>query len=63
MSRPSRQRPPGGILAFATEPDIDTLDIPSFRPFWKAVMAYADGPGRSGPEDAIVDPDGQLPAI
>jgi 4a-hydroxytetrahydrobiopterin dehydratase len=23
MSRPSRQRPPGGILAFVTEPDID----------------------------------------
>jgi 4a-hydroxytetrahydrobiopterin dehydratase len=42
---------------------IDALDIPAIRPFWKAVMAYADEPGRSGPEDAIVDPAGQLPAI
>ncbi len=32
---------------------IDALDIPAIRPFWKAVMAYAD----------IVDPAGQGPAI
>jgi 4a-hydroxytetrahydrobiopterin dehydratase len=42
---------------------IDALDIPAIRPFWKAVTAYADEPGRGGPEDAIVDPAGQLPAI
>jgi 4a-hydroxytetrahydrobiopterin dehydratase len=42
---------------------IDALDIPAIRPFWKAVMAYADEPGRDGPLDAIVDPAGQLPAI
>ncbi len=42
---------------------IDALDIGAVRPFWKAVMAYVDGPGREGPEDAIVDPTGQLPAI
>jgi 4a-hydroxytetrahydrobiopterin dehydratase len=42
---------------------IDALDIPAIRPFWKAVMAYADEPVRSGPEDAIVDPAGQGPAI
>jgi 4a-hydroxytetrahydrobiopterin dehydratase len=42
---------------------IDALDIPAIRPFWKAVMAYADEPGRGGPEDAIVDPAGQGPAI
>ena len=42
---------------------IDALDIGAIRPFWKAVMAYADEPGRSGPEEAIVDPAGQLPAI
>jgi 4a-hydroxytetrahydrobiopterin dehydratase len=42
---------------------IDALDIPAIRPFWKAVMAYADEPGRDGPDDAIVDPAGQLPAI
>jgi 4a-hydroxytetrahydrobiopterin dehydratase len=42
---------------------IDALDIPAIRPFWKAVTAYADEPGRDGPYDAIVDPAGQLPAI
>lgn len=42
---------------------IDALDIPAIRPFWKAVMAYANEPGRDGPDDAIVDPAGQLPAI
>src|SRR5215469_13952274 len=42
---------------------IDALDIPAIRPFWKAVLAYADEPGRHGPEDAIVDPAGQLPAV
>ncbi|HEY8828031.1 MAG TPA: VOC family protein [Jatrophihabitantaceae bacterium] len=42
---------------------IDALDIPAIRPFWRAVMAYADEPGSHGPEDAIVDPTGQLPAI
>jgi 4a-hydroxytetrahydrobiopterin dehydratase len=42
---------------------IDALDIASIRPFWKAVLAYADEPGRSGPQDDIVDPAGQLPAI
>ena len=42
---------------------IDALDIPAIRPFWKAVLAYADEPGQRGPQDAIVDPAGQLPAI
>jgi 4a-hydroxytetrahydrobiopterin dehydratase len=42
---------------------IDALDIAAIRPFWKAVMAYTDEPGRDGPEDAIVDPAGQLPAL
>jgi 4a-hydroxytetrahydrobiopterin dehydratase len=42
---------------------IDALDIPAIRPFWKAVMAYADEPGRGGPEDAVVDPAGQGPAV
>jgi 4a-hydroxytetrahydrobiopterin dehydratase len=45
------------------EMGIDALDIPAIRPFWKAVMAYADEPGRDGPCDALVDPAGQLPAI
>ncbi|MGD0245791.1 MAG: VOC family protein [Streptosporangiaceae bacterium] len=42
---------------------IDALDIPSIRPFWKAVLGYADEPGRFGPEDALVDPFGQGPSI
>jgi len=42
---------------------IDALDIAAILPFWKAVMAYADEPGSTGPQDAIVDPCGQLPAI
>jgi 4a-hydroxytetrahydrobiopterin dehydratase len=42
---------------------IDALDIASIRPFWKAVLGYVDEPGHSGPEDAIVDPVGQGPAI
>ena len=42
---------------------IDAMDIPSVRPFWKAVLGYADEPGRSGPQDALVDPLGQGPAV
>ncbi len=42
---------------------IDALDIAAIRPFWKAVLAYTDEPTGSGPEDALVDPAGQLPAI
>jgi 4a-hydroxytetrahydrobiopterin dehydratase len=42
---------------------IDALDIRAIFPFWKAVMAYVDEPGKSGPADAIVDPTGQLPTI
>ncbi|MFF5288763.1 VOC family protein [Paractinoplanes globisporus] len=42
---------------------IDALDIAAIRPFWKALLAYADEPGSDGPEDAIVDPAGEGPAI
>jgi 4a-hydroxytetrahydrobiopterin dehydratase len=42
---------------------IDALDIPGIRPFWKAVLGYVDEPGRSGPQDALVDPLGQGPAV
>jgi 4a-hydroxytetrahydrobiopterin dehydratase len=42
---------------------IDALDIAAIRPFWKAVLGYADEPGKSGPEDALVDPLGQGPAV
>jgi 4a-hydroxytetrahydrobiopterin dehydratase len=42
---------------------IDALDIASVRPFWKAVMGYDDEAGASGPEDPLIDPVGQGPAI
>jgi 4a-hydroxytetrahydrobiopterin dehydratase len=42
---------------------IDAIDIPSIRPFWKAVLAYSAEAQNDGPTDAIVDPTGQLPAI
>jgi len=42
---------------------IDGLDVAAIRPFWKAVMGYGDEAGKSGPEDALVDPFGQGPAI
>jgi 4a-hydroxytetrahydrobiopterin dehydratase len=42
---------------------IDALDATTIRPFWQAVLGYADEPGRSGPQDALVDPVGQGPAI
>jgi 4a-hydroxytetrahydrobiopterin dehydratase len=53
----------GSRSAQLVEIAIDALDIASIRPFWKAVMGYADEPGHSGPEDAVVDPLGQQPSI
>jgi 4a-hydroxytetrahydrobiopterin dehydratase len=41
---------------------IDASDIAAVRPFWKAVLNYTDEAG-AGPEDAIVDPLKQGPAI
>jgi 4a-hydroxytetrahydrobiopterin dehydratase len=57
---------PGGEVERAVqvvEIGIDALDIPAIRPFWKAVLGYADVPGSTDPEDAILDPAGQGPAI
>jgi 4a-hydroxytetrahydrobiopterin dehydratase len=42
---------------------IDAIDIAAIRPFWKAVLGYGDAPGQDGPQGAIVDPAGQLPAV
>jgi 4a-hydroxytetrahydrobiopterin dehydratase len=42
---------------------IDAMDIPAIRPFWKAILGYADVPGSTDPEDAILDPAGQGLAI
>jgi 4a-hydroxytetrahydrobiopterin dehydratase len=54
-----------------TEIAIDAVDIAAVRPFWKAVMGYGDKAvmgygdeaGRSGPEDPLIDPMWQGPAI
>ncbi|MFK4071976.1 VOC family protein [Streptomyces sp. NPDC029674] len=42
---------------------IDALSISGIRPFWKAVLGYADEAGAQGPEDPLVDPLRQGPAI
>ena len=42
---------------------IDAMEIAKIRPFWKAVLAYADEPGREGPPNGLVDPVGPGPAI
>jgi 4a-hydroxytetrahydrobiopterin dehydratase len=67
-----------GEIGLRTEPDlgpaaprsvqileiaIDALDIAAVRPFWKAVLGYADEAGAAGDEAPVVDPVGQGPAI
>lgn len=42
---------------------IDAMDIPAIRPFWQALLGYADEPCGGGPEDALVDPAGVGPAF
>ncbi|MET8685118.1 VOC family protein [Streptomyces sp. NPDC004732] len=42
---------------------IDALSISGIRPFWKAVLGYADETGAEGPEDPLVDPVWQGPAL
>jgi 4a-hydroxytetrahydrobiopterin dehydratase len=42
---------------------IDALDIAAIRPFWKAVLAYVDEPGKHGPQEALVDPHRSGPAV
>jgi 4a-hydroxytetrahydrobiopterin dehydratase len=42
---------------------IDAIDAAAIRPFWKAVLGYADEPGHPGPASALVDPLGEGPAI
>jgi 4a-hydroxytetrahydrobiopterin dehydratase len=56
-------QPDGPRSAQALEIAIDAIDIPAIRPFWKAVMGYADEPGSTGPSDPLADPLGQGPAI
>jgi 4a-hydroxytetrahydrobiopterin dehydratase len=47
----------------AIEVGIDALDAGAIRPFWRAVLGYADEPGRPGEWDALIDPLGQGPAV
>lgn len=42
---------------------IDALDTAAIRPFWRAVLGYADEAGADGPQDPLIDPVGQGPAI
>lgn len=42
---------------------IDALDVASIRAFWKAVLGYTDETGKHGPEDRLVDPLRQGPAV
>ncbi len=42
---------------------IDAMEIAAIKPFWKAVLGYADEPGKFGPQDALVDPFGEGPTI
>lgn len=42
---------------------IDAMDIPLVRPFWKAVFAYGEEGGRTGPTDDLVDPLRQGPSL
>lgn len=42
---------------------IDAMDIPAIRPFWKAVLGYADESADPSPTEAVVDPVGEGPAV
>jgi 4a-hydroxytetrahydrobiopterin dehydratase len=53
----------GGRSVQILEIGIDALDAAAIRPFWRAVLGYADEPGRSGPWDGLIDPLGQGPAV
>ena len=52
---------PGSVQML--EIGIDAMDIAKIRPFWQAVLGYADEPGRPGAPNGLVDPVGQGPAI
>ena len=42
---------------------IDAMDIPAIRPFWKAVLGYADESADPSPLEAVIDPVEQGPAV
>ena len=47
------------VLEFA----IDAMDAAAIRPFWKAVLGYAEEHNHEGPTGALVDPLGEGPSI
>ncbi len=51
-----------GGAAQALEIAIDALDIGLVRPFWKAILGFADEPGSELPA-ALIDPSGRGPAV
>jgi 4a-hydroxytetrahydrobiopterin dehydratase len=53
----------GGRSVQVIEIGIDAIDAGAIRPFWRAVLGYADEPGRSGAWDGLIDPLGQGPAV
>jgi 4a-hydroxytetrahydrobiopterin dehydratase len=54
---------PAGRPVQVLEIAIDVLDAAKVRPFWRAVLGYADQPGQSGPLAGLIDPLGQGPAF
>jgi 4a-hydroxytetrahydrobiopterin dehydratase len=56
------QPAPAGGAVQALEIAIDALDIGLVRPFWKAILGYADEPGSELPA-ALIDPSGRGPAV
>jgi len=53
----------GGRSVQVLEIAIDVLDAGKVRPFWQAVLGYADQPGQNGPLAGLIDPLGQGPAF
>jgi 4a-hydroxytetrahydrobiopterin dehydratase len=63
MGVPLAPRADGRRAVQALEIGIDALVIAGVRPFWRAVLGYAGEAGRDGPEDPLVDPLAQGPAV
>lgn len=55
--------PDGSLSTQQLEIAIDALDIAAVRPFWKAVLGYADEPWAPDPGGGLIDPRGQGPTI
>lgn len=53
------EAPPETAKLAVTELALDTADAEKVKPFWRAVLGYADSPN----EDELVDPDGRGPTL